>query len=270
MLADLGARVIDADRLAHQVMRAGTPTWHRVVETFGPDSLQPDGEINRAQLGSQVFADPEALATLDSIVHPAVITESERLLRDWQDDVALSSSDRTAARVAVLEAIKLIESGMRRQCDELWVVTCSRERQLERLVENRGLSQAEAELRITAQTPQEEKIAAADVVIDNDASLEQTRAQVMIEWERIVQGLRHQEVIPRKPSLGGHMSSWKKFVDEHPFLTMWAVLAVGMVVIFLFTSRTADLLPSQRFFMAVACVLVAGLCTWIISWEESG
>ena len=63
------------------------------------------------------------------------------------------------------------------------------------------------------------------------------------------------------------MSSWRKFVDEHPFLTMWAVLAVGMVAIFLVTSRNVDLLPSQRLFMALACVGTAGLCTWIISWE---
>jgi len=63
------------------------------------------------------------------------------------------------------------------------------------------------------------------------------------------------------------MSSWRKLVDEHPLLTMWAILAIGMVVIFLLTSRDADLLPSQRLFMAVACVLLAGLCTWIISWE---
>jgi hypothetical protein len=63
------------------------------------------------------------------------------------------------------------------------------------------------------------------------------------------------------------MSSWRKFTEEHPFLTMWAILAVGMVVIFLITSRGVDLLPSQRLFMAVACVLLAGLCAWIVSWE---
>jgi hypothetical protein len=64
------------------------------------------------------------------------------------------------------------------------------------------------------------------------------------------------------------MSSWRSFVDEHPFLTMWAVLSVGMVAIFLVTSRHVDLLPSQRLFMALACVATAGLCTWIISWEQ--
>lgn len=63
------------------------------------------------------------------------------------------------------------------------------------------------------------------------------------------------------------MSSWRSFIEEHPLLTMWLVLAVGMVAIFLLTSRDVDLLPSQRLFMAVACIILAGLCTWIISWE---
>ncbi len=266
MLAELGAEVIDADALAHDVMKAGTPTWQRVVDEFGPDILQPDGEIDRASLGARVFADAEALSRLEAIVHPVVIAESVRLLQDLGKE-ASSTSDLAGIKVAVLEAIKLIESGMHRRCDELWVVTCPREQQVKRLVDTRGLSVAAAELRIDAQPPQAAKVARADMVIDNSGDLEQTRAQVVREWERIVQPSRQRNVRVGELSSGGNMSSWRKFVDEHPFLTMWAVLAVGMVAIFGVTSRDVDLLPSQRLFMAVACVGVAGLCTWIISWE---
>jgi len=263
MLAQLGAHVIDADALAHQIMRAGTPVWQHIVDEFGSGILQRDGEIDRDRLGALVFSDPEALARLEAIVHPAVIAESERLLQELQS-VPLSSASDLDIKVAVLEAIKLIESGMHRRCNELWVVTCSREQQLKRLTEQRGLSTAEAELRIAAQPPQADKVAYADVVIDNSADLERTRAQVLRQWERIMQAHRQHDT---KFFQGGYMSSWRKFVEEHPFLSMWGILAIGMVIIFLLSSRNADLLPSQRLFMAVACVLLAGLCTWIISWE---
>nr|MBC7245984.1 dephospho-CoA kinase [Chloroflexota bacterium] len=278
MLAELGARVIDADALAHEVMQAGTPTWQRVIDEFGADILQSDGEINRKTLGARVFADPVALARLEAIVHPAVIREAERRMQN-----EASRSEPNGIKVVVLEAIKLIESGMHHRCDELWVVTCPREQQIQRLMATRGISKAEAELRITAQPPQEDKIALADVVIDNSGDLEQTRMQVHREWERICATTPSREGEAAKehrssldkhysPQItyhvsGGNMSSWRKFIDEHPFLTMWAVLAVGMVIIFLVTSRGVDLLPSQRLFMALACVLLAGLCAWIVSWE---
>ncbi|MGQ9492794.1 MAG: dephospho-CoA kinase [Anaerolineae bacterium] len=279
MLAELGAYVIDADALAHEIMQIGTPTWQGIVDEFGTDILLPDGQIDRAKLGAMVFADPAALAHLEAIVHPAVVREAERRMES-----AAHVPDPTGIKIIVLEAIKLIESGMHQRCDELWVVTCPREQQVQRLMANRGMSLPEAELRITAQHPQEEKIALANVVIENSGDLAQTRVQVQREWERIhatitttkhkVEKEFHSSLIANRSScitthhlLGGAMSSWRKFIEEHPFLTTWAVLAVGMVVIFLITSRGVDLLPSQRLFMAVACVALAGLCAWIVSWE---
>lgn len=267
MLAGLGAEVIDADLLAHQTIRTGTPPWQRVVEEFGADILGQDGEIDRGRLGALVFADPAALARLESIVHPAVIAENERLLQEMRNKAAGTASDETDVQVVVVEAIKLIESGMHQRCDEIWVVACSREQQLQRLTEDRELSHAEAELRIGAQPPPQDKIALADVVIHNTASLEQTRAQVGREWERIMQSHRQQSAPADDLAQGGYMSSLKKLIEEHPFASMWAALAVGMVIIFLLSSRETDLLPSQRLFMGIACVLLAGLCTWIISWE---
>ena len=265
MLSALGACVIDADDLAHQAMQEGTPVWQQVVREFGTDILQSKGEIDRGELGRRVFADPEALHQLEEIVHPAVIGESERLLQELCAQAAHSSDGYRT--IVVLEAVKLIESGMHQRCDEIWVVSCQREQQMQRLMQARGLSAADAGLRIDAQPPLREKLLHADVVIDNSGSLKQTRAQVLQHWERI----KSEQAVPQTTLSGllsgGEMSSWRRFVDEHPFLTMWAVLAVGMVAIFLVTSKDVDLLPSQRLFMALACVGVAGLCTWIISWE---
>jgi dephospho-CoA kinase len=297
MLAQLGAQVIDADALAHQVMSAGTPAWHQIVRRFGRDILQGDGEIDRSRLGARAFADPAAMACLEAIVHPAVIVEAERLLQAMQESAnapASCGADRPvlhlrsgegaarrpeshspdgavlpasrARRIAVLEAIKLIESGMHHRCNELWVVTCPREQQVQRLMQTRGLSRREAELRIDAQPPQQEKLALASTIIDNGADLQATRAQVEREWERVMQA--QQRLAAREEtSQGGMMSSLRRWIDQHPFLSMWAILAVGMVAIFLITARNVDLLPTQRLFMAIACVALAGLCTWVVSWD---
>lgn len=284
MLAQLGARVIDADALTHQVLRAGTPAWHQVVEQFGRDILQEDGQIDRTRLGAQAFAEPAAMGRLEAIVHPAVIAQAESVLQEMEKSRSLPASDATTVDVAILEAIKLIESGMHHRCDEVWVVTCPREQQVKRLMETRGLSESEAELRIDAQPPQADKVALADVVIDNGGDLQTTRAQVQSEWDRIMRTHQRQPSAPLPPdtthhrtSQGGRMSvlrnrysiprSWREWVDEHPFLSMWAILGAGMVAIFLITARDVALLPTQRLFMAVACVLLAGLCTWIVSLE---
>ena len=173
MLTELGARVIDADAVAHQVMSRGGPVYAAVVEAFGPDILRLDGEINRARLGAIVFADAEALRRLEAIVHPEVITRVDALVREASEPVV------------VIEAIKLIEAGMHRNCHALWVVTCSREQQIARLMRTRGLSEAEAVLRVDAQPPQAEKIALADVVIDNSHALDETRRRVEAEWEKL-------------------------------------------------------------------------------------
>jgi dephospho-CoA kinase len=173
MLADLGATIIDADRLSHEVIAPGTPGWGRVVEAFGRGIVAPDGSIDRAKLGALVFSDPSALARLEAIIHPEVIRETDRRIRAVEHGVV------------VIEAIKLIEAGMHRDCDALWVVTCRPEQQLERLMRDRRMSEAEARRRIAAQPPQSEKVALADVVIDNSGTLEETRAQVEAAWKAL-------------------------------------------------------------------------------------
>jgi dephospho-CoA kinase len=173
MLAELGARVIDADRVAHEVMRPAGPAHGAVVEAFGEGILAADGSIDRAKLGAIVFRDPAALRRLEAAVHPAVIAEVE--LRIAQ----------TGEPVVVVEAIKLIEAGMHRQYDALWVVTAPRSLQIARLVATRGLSEAEAALRVDAQPPQEEKAALADWTIVNDGDLRELRRKVEAGWAQI-------------------------------------------------------------------------------------
>jgi dephospho-CoA kinase len=173
MLKRLGAKVIDADALVYQLMAKGTPVWQAILDEFGEVILGPEGEIDRGKLGAIVFADAEVLKRLEAIVHPAVTARVDELIHQATEPVV------------VVEAIKLIEAGWHRTCDALWVVTCSREQQLERLMRTRKLSREEALLRIEAQPPQEDKVALADVVIDNSSSLKEMREQVEREWERL-------------------------------------------------------------------------------------
>jgi dephospho-CoA kinase len=157
-------------------MQDGTLAHRRIIEAFGSEVLDPDGGIDRARLGAIVFADPAALMRLEAIVHPATLEAINRR-------VAATSAD-----VVVVEAIKLIESGMADGCDSVWVTTCRPEQQVHRIMGGRGLSRAQAEQRVRAQPPQEEKIARADVVIDTAGSLSRTRAQVRAAWERLTGG----------------------------------------------------------------------------------
>lgn len=175
MLAGLGAEVIDADLVAHQAMRGGTPVHARIVDAFGPSILAADGEIDRRQLGIIVFSDPAALARLEAIVHPTTIEAIDRR-------IAAACAD-----VVVIEAIKLIESSLAKKCDSVWVTTCRREQQIERIMGARDLSRGEARQRVEAQSPQEDKVAHADVVIDNAGSLSATRRQVRSALKRTIE-----------------------------------------------------------------------------------
>ena len=179
MLSELGAHVIDADALTHELERQGRPVYAAIVAAFGPGILRADGEIDRAQLGKLVFSDPKALRRLEAIVHPAVAAEIARQISD------LKSQTLDKRAVIVVEAIKLIEAGLHKQCDALWVVTCRPGLQLDRLIRTRGLSEANARLRIVAQPPQSEKAALADVLIENNGTPDGLRAQVRHHWEQI-------------------------------------------------------------------------------------
>lgn len=173
MLEHLGAFGIDADGLTAQAMSKRAPAYQPVLETFGNWILNEAGEINRQSLGKVVFADPEALAKLEAIVHPIVRGAIHTLV------------GRATQQVVVIEAIKLFESGLADECDAVWVVDAPEDLQLDRLVMKKGLSAVEASQRMAAQGPQSEKIARADVVIRNTGSFEGPWEQVQKEWAAI-------------------------------------------------------------------------------------
>jgi dephospho-CoA kinase len=136
-----GVVVVDADHEARLVLAPGTPEVEAVYARFGGELRRADGELDRAALGRLVFADPEALTDLESIVHPAV---RPRIL------AAIEGAGNGAAEAVIIEAIKLVEGGLSELCDEVWLVTCDPAAQLERLV-GRGTASADATARIQAQ-----------------------------------------------------------------------------------------------------------------------
>jgi dephospho-CoA kinase len=173
MLSDLGATVIDSDLVYRELVGPGQPLLDRLVHHFGPEILAPDGSLNRPALGNIVFSDPDALAELDVITHPAVIAEVDRRV------AAIPSG------VVVLDAVKLIESGHADHCDAVWVVVTSPEEQVTRLMKRNTLTAEEARRRVAAQPPLADKLARADRVIDNSGTIEQTREQVQQAWHAL-------------------------------------------------------------------------------------
>jgi dephospho-CoA kinase len=165
-LGELGAETIDADDVVREVSAVGTPAYHRIIEAFGPELMLPGGAIDRKRLGSIVFADPCALGRLEAIVHPLVVESIRQRIRTSQ------------CPVVVVDAIKLLESRLAAECDEIWVVTCDPDQQLQRLMARNRYSREQALQRIAAQPPQAQKIALADRVIDNTGSIEETIALV--------------------------------------------------------------------------------------------
>ena len=167
LLAEMGCRVVDADVLARRVVEPGAEGLRRVVEAFGESVLSPDGTLERARLGAIVFADETKRELLNSILHPLIIAEQDELLRGWELE--------DPRGVGVVDAALLIESGGYRRFDRLIVVHCRPEVQLERLMLRNSLTREEAERRIAAQMPQEEKLRHADFRIDTSEGFEDTR-----------------------------------------------------------------------------------------------
>ena len=182
MMAELGCQVLNADKMAHALIAPGELAYDDVVGKFGKHILAPDGSVDRARLAAVVFADADKLASLNAIVHPRVLRELDREL------------DRLARLdphgVAVVEAALLIESGYHKTLGRIVLVTCTREQQLERLTNptlGRGMSREQAEQRIAAQMPVEEKrkqAAGKLEEIDCSRSLDATRKEVQMLVEQ--------------------------------------------------------------------------------------
>lgn len=180
-LAELGVAVVDADAISRSVTSPGHPAHDVILRRFGAAVAGADGTLDRAALARIVFADPAALAELESIVHPAV---RPRILE------AIDAAERDGAPAVAVEAIKLVEGGLAALCDEVWLVLCNPVVQLERLAA-RGTSRADAEQRIAAQAGLAERLRpVATRVLDTSGELAATRALVTEALARAIAGAR--------------------------------------------------------------------------------
>ncbi|WP_240506138.1 dephospho-CoA kinase [Thermoactinospora rubra] len=173
-LDELGAVVIDADKIAREVVEPGTEGLARVVAAFGEGVLREDGTLNREKLGSIVFNDPDKLATLNGIVHPLV---GER--------VAELQSQAAGDAIVVYDVPLLAENKLAPMYDVVIVVDAGDETRIRRLREHRGMAEAEARSRMAAQASREERLAVADIVIVNEDTLEELDARVREVWEEL-------------------------------------------------------------------------------------
>jgi dephospho-CoA kinase len=172
MLEKRGAVVFDADVLAREAVEPGTPGHAAVIERFGANVLAPGGELDREALASIVFADPAARRDLEAIVHPEV----RRLFADGAEEY--EGSDR----IVVLSAPLLVETGMHTAFEVLILVSTTSQTQVERLMRDRGMSEAAVEARIDAQAPLEAKSEVADFILDNEGSMDELERQVDRLW----------------------------------------------------------------------------------------
>ncbi|MEU2875955.1 dephospho-CoA kinase [Streptomyces sp. NPDC007070] len=179
LFVEHGAVLIDADRIAREVVAPGTPGLAAVVEAFGPDVLAGDGSLDRPKLGSIVFADPDKLAVLNSIVHPLVGARSRELEESAAEDA-----------VVVHDVPLLAENGLAPLYDLVIVVDAAPETQLDRLVRLRGMTEEDARARMAAQATREKRREIADVVIDNDVPLDELRERVDQVWDDLVRRAR--------------------------------------------------------------------------------
>jgi dephospho-CoA kinase len=174
ILADLGATIIDADRVGHEIYLPGTPGWQRVVDAFGRGVVAADGAIDRKALGAIVFADPAALARLNAIVHP--------LIREAVRERVERARAAAPRRPIVIEAAVLIEARWYELVDEVWVVVAGPETVIDRVTASRPMDEAAVRARIAAQLGDEERRKVADVVIVNDGSRDDLRRRLETLW----------------------------------------------------------------------------------------
>ncbi|MDO8717166.1 MAG: dephospho-CoA kinase [Dehalococcoidales bacterium] len=176
LLAELGAVVIDADKLGHETFQLGTEAWHEVVAAFGRQVLTSTGEIDRTKLGEIVFNHPEALARLNGIMHPRIYVMVKDLIDEYR---------RQKVAVVVLEAL-LVEAEWTSLVDEVWVTTAPEAKVLERIRNQRGLTRKETMARIHSQLPVKEILKHANVVINNESGLEELKNRVTELWTGLV------------------------------------------------------------------------------------
>jgi dephospho-CoA kinase len=177
-LENLGAFVVRADQIGKQVMQPSGEAYELVIDAFGADILQANGEIDRARLASLVFAHPEQLRLLESIVQPAIFEVQDRLFGDY--------FAQTPQGIGVIEAAVLIEAGRASLCQRIILCYCPEALEIERAVARGRISEAEVKRRIAQQMPLDEKRKFADYVIDTSTTMQETLRQTQLVWQRLV------------------------------------------------------------------------------------
>ncbi len=176
-LKELGAEIIDMDKVGHQAYEPHTEGWEEVVKEFGKEILLPDNSIDRKKLGAIVFGDPQALARLNHILHPRMYEIAEQ---------QIESHNKRGTRALVLDAAILFEAGWHPLADEVWVAVAPEEVAVQRIVARNGLKEEQVRARIQSQMPPEEKAKRAQVIIDTNCNLEEVRQKVIRLWNQRV------------------------------------------------------------------------------------
>ena len=176
-LAELGARVVDADAIAREIVAPGQPALAEIVRAFGREMLLPDGTLDRKRLGAVIFADADKRRALNAITHPRIAMETQARLGRLREE---------GVPVAVYEAALLVENRVHEALDGLIVVVCDEAAQLARLMGRDGYSEPDARARIAAQASVAEKVKAATWVVDTSGPLTDTKRQLARVWEEIL------------------------------------------------------------------------------------
>lgn len=179
MLSKLGAHIIDADKVGHEMLLPASPAFTEIVAAFGNEILDSNGRINRKILGPMVFADPAKLQQLNRIVHPRIIKRVEQLAKEH--------CSRNPGAVVIVDAALIYETGIGGQFAKMIVAWCRPDQQVERLIAKTGATREEAERRISSQMPADEKRRRADFLVDCSGSMEETRSQVEALYPRLLQ-----------------------------------------------------------------------------------
>ncbi|MFH1032748.1 MAG: dephospho-CoA kinase [Chloroflexota bacterium] len=176
-LKELGAVIIDADKVGHEAYKPDTEGWRETVAAFGKRILNQSGEIDRKKLAEIVFKDPKALSRLNRIMHPRMFEMIKAQIEEYR---------RQGVKVAVVEAAILIEANWTSIADEVWVAVAPEARVIERVKKQRGQADEQTLARIRSQLSQKERLKYADVVINNDGTLDELKAKVKEQWERLL------------------------------------------------------------------------------------
>lgn len=249
MLEHLGAYTIDADALSHRVISRGAPGYQPVLDKFGTWLLDKDGQIDRTKLGRLVFADGQALAVLEDIIHPFVGQAIDLLIK------------RATQKVIVVEAIKLLESDLRTRCDSIWVADAPQEVQIERLMRKRGMNRDDAVQRIHAQSAQTQKLAAANIVVTNSGSYEDLWKQVNDAWKKVVPTAETPStLITRKPKAGSFALQRGKPRDSQKIAELMTRLSKGKHA--MTSEQVMEAFGDKAFLLLLVDHELVGLAGW--------